>query len=193
MTDARDAPNSPRNSPQGSSGARDVGGAAARRAGIVVAITVAVTAATIWLFGARAYDWIKAVHVIAVMSWMAGLLYLPRLFIYHCAAPRGSEQSETFKVMERRLVSIIMIPAMVVTWVLGLWLAWMSGFYGTAWFQAKFVAVIAMTGTHEYLAASMRRFEEDRNTKPTAHWRLINEVPTVLMVVIVILVIVKPF
>ena len=185
MTDVGDAPHVPR--------ARDAGESAARRAAIVVAITVAVTAATIWLFGARAYDWIKAVHVIAVMSWMAGLLYLPRLFIYHCAAPLGSQQSETFKVMERRLVSVIMIPAMVVTWVLGLWLAWISGFYVTTWFQAKFLAVIALTGAHEYLAASMRRFGEDRNTKSTAHWRLVNEVPTVLMVVIVILVIVKPF
>ena len=90
MTDAGDAPKIPRDSAQDSPRARDDGGSAARRAGFVVVITVVVTAVVIWLFGARAYDWIKAVHVIAVMSWMAGLLYLPRLFIYHCAAPRGS-------------------------------------------------------------------------------------------------------
>jgi protoporphyrinogen IX oxidase len=171
----------------------DSGGDAARRAGIAVALTVAITVLAVWWFGSRAYEWIKAVHVIAVISWMAGLLYLPRLFIYHCDAPRGSPQSETFKIMERRLVSIIMIPAMAVTWVLGLWLAWTSKFYATGWFQAKFVAVIGLTIAHEYLASAMRRFEADENTKPTRHWRIVNEVPTVLMVIIVILVIVKPF
>jgi protoporphyrinogen IX oxidase len=166
---------------------------AARRAGIVVAITVAITALAAWWFGARAYDWIKAVHVIAVISWMAGLLYLPRLFIYHCTAPLGSVQSETFKVMERRLVTIIMTPAMAITWVLGLWLAWTSGFYATTWFHVKFAAVLALTAAHEYLASAMRRFEEDGNTKSAAHWRVVNEIPAVLMVLIVILAIVKPF
>jgi protoporphyrinogen IX oxidase len=185
-------PPKPQPRPDADPGA-DPGAGAARRAGAVVALAVAITGLSAWWFGSRAYEWIKAVHVIAVISWMAGLLYLPRLFIYHCDAPLGSTQSETFKVMERRLVSIIMIPAMAVTWVLGLWLAWTSKFYATGWFQAKFLAVIALTIAHEYLASAMRRFEEDKNSKPARHWRMVNEVPTVLMVIIVILVIVKPF
>jgi protoporphyrinogen IX oxidase len=171
----------------------DDGEKSGRRAGIALAATVAATALAMVLLGSRAYEWIKAVHVIAVISWMAGLLYLPRLFIYHCDAPIGSTQSETFKVMERRLIKIIMLPAMIVTWVLGLWLAWRSGFYVSGWFHVKMLAVVALTGAHEYLAASARRFGEDRNSKPARHWRIVNEVPTVLMVLIVILVIVKPF
>ena len=102
---------------------------AAARAGTALVVTVAVTALVIWLFGERSYLWVKSVHVIAIISWMAGLLYLPRLFIYHCDAPKGSQQSETFKVMESRLLNIIMTPAMVISWVLGLWLAWQSGFF----------------------------------------------------------------
>ncbi|MDQ8698587.1 protoporphyrinogen oxidase HemJ [Hyphomicrobium sp. LHD-15] len=145
------------------------------------------------LFGAAAYPWLKAVHVIAVISWMAGMLYLPRLFIYHCDARPGSEMSETFKVMERRLLRIIINPAMIVTWVIGLWLAWQGGYFTAGWFHAKLALVLGLSGVHGFFSASVRRFGEDRNTISARHWRMWNEAPTVLMIGIVILVIVKPF
>jgi protoporphyrinogen IX oxidase len=164
-----------------------------RRAGVALAATTVATIAVVWIFGSAAYLWIKSIHVVAVMSWMAGLLYLPRLFIYHCDARPGSEQSETFKTMEQRLLNIIMTPAMVVSWALGLWLGWQAGFMTSGWFHAKLLAVAALTGAHGYLSISVREFGNDRNTKPARHWRIINEVPTVLMILIVVLVIVKPF
>ncbi len=139
------------------------------------------------------YPWIKAGHVVALIAWMAAMLYLPRLFVYHCEAEVGSKQSETFKVMERRLLHAIMNPAMIATWVLGLWLAHESGFYRSHWMQAKFVLVIAMSAVHGMLAARVREFADDRNTKSSKYYRIINEVPTALMILIVILVIVKPF
>lgn len=160
---------------------------------IALAVTVAATAAVIFLLGEAAYPWVKAVHVIAIIAWMAAMLYLPRLFIYHCDAPVGSQQSETFKVMEQRLLRIIMNPAMVVAWVLGLWLAWNAGWFSAGWFHAKLVLVLAMSGVHGYFSASVRKFREDRNDKSTRHWRIMNEVPTLLMFAIVILVVVKPF
>jgi putative membrane protein len=166
---------------------------AAARAGSALVVTVAVTALVIWLFGDAAYLWVKSIHVVAIISWMAGLLYLPRLFIYHCDAPKGSVQSETFKVMESRLLNIIMTPAMVISWVLGLWLAYQAGFFSAGWLHAKLAAAIALTGVHGYFSASARRFRQDANEKPPLHWRIVNEVPTLLMVAIVILVIVKPF
>lgn len=139
------------------------------------------------------YLWAKAIHVIAVISWMAAMLYLPRLFIYHTEAEPGSKQSETFKVMEGRLLRLIMNPAMIVTWVFGVWLAYAGfGFQG-GWLHAKIAAVLLLSGAHGYFSASVRRFAQDRNTKPARHWRMVNEIPTVLMIVIVILVIVKPF
>ncbi|HWJ72719.1 MAG TPA: protoporphyrinogen oxidase HemJ [Kaistia sp.] len=140
-----------------------------------------------------AYDWIKALHVIAVISWMAGIFYLPRLFVYHAAAPKGSPQSETFKVMEQKLLRIIMNPAMIVTWVTGLTIAMMGGWERQGWFMAKFALVIVMSGFHMWLAARRRGFAEDRNTVSERGYRLANEVPTVLMIAIVILVVVKPF
>lgn len=168
-------------------------GSPALRAGIALGITATALAAAVLLFGRAAYDWIKAFHVVAVISWMAGMLYLPRLFIYHCDAAKGSVQSETFKVMEQRLLQVIINPAMIISWVLGLWLAWASGFHKTGWFAAKFLAVIALSAAHGYFSAAVRAFAEDRNLKTPGHWRLMNEVPTILMIVIVILVIVKPF
>lgn len=139
------------------------------------------------------YLWIKAFHVIAVMSWMAGMLYLPRLFVYHCDAAPGSAQSETFKVMERRLLRAIINPAMMASWALGLWLAWQGFGFSGGWLHAKIALVLAMSGAHGYFSAAVRRFAEDRNQRPARFWRLMNEVPTVLMIAIVILVIVKPF
>lgn len=166
---------------------------AGKRAGLALAVTVAVTAAVVLIFGDAAYLWIKSIHVVAIIAWMAGLLYLPRLFIYHCDAPVGSQQSETFKVMERRLLTIIMTPAMVIAWVLGLWLAYTGGYLWSGWFIAKFALVVVLSGVHGSFSAAVRAFDGDANTKTARHWRMVNEIPTVLMIGIVILVIVKPF
>ncbi|QGY01404.1 protoporphyrinogen oxidase HemJ [Methylobacterium mesophilicum SR1.6/6] len=139
------------------------------------------------------YDWIKALHVISLIAWMAGMLYLPRLFVYHASLPPGSEaQAATFKVMERRLLKAIMNPAMIATWAFGLALAWMSGFYASPWLQAKFVLVLAMSGIHGWLARMVKDFAADRNTRGHRFYRVLNEVPTLLMIGIVILAIVKP-
>lgn len=166
---------------------------AAVRALVAVVILIALAAVLFFYASEEAYNWIKAFHVIAVISWMAGMLYLPRLFVYHADTQKGSAQSETFKVMERRLLRAIINPAMIASWVFGLWLAWKGfGFQG-GWLHGKIAAVVAMSGVHGYLSGAVRRFAEDRNTKPARHWRIVNEVPTVLMIVIVILVIVKPF
>lgn len=139
------------------------------------------------------YEWIKALHILAVISWMAGMLYLPRLMVYHCDAPVGSPQSETFKVMERRLLKAIINPAMGVTWLAGLWLAWDGGWYMQGWFHVKLALVLAMSAMHRFLTARVRDFALDRNTRPARFYRIANEVPTVLMIGIVILVVVKPF
>jgi len=139
------------------------------------------------------YLWLKALHIIAVISWMAGMLYLPRLFVYHCAATPGSPQSETFKVMERRLLRLIINPAMIATWVLGLWLAWDVGLWHVGWLHAKIALVIGLSAVHGFFARCVKDFAADRNTRSPRFYRIINEVPTVLMIVIVILVVVKPF
>ena len=139
------------------------------------------------------YEWLKAVHVLAVISWMAGMLYLPRLMVYHVDAAQGSVQSETFKVMERRLLRGIMNPAMIVTWVLGLYLAWAAFGFKGGWLHGKILLVVLLSGVHGYLVGRVRDFANDRNTKSGRFYRVINEVPAVLMVGIVILVIVKPF
>ena len=139
------------------------------------------------------YPWLKALHIISVIAWMAGLLYLPRLFVYHAIAPPGSEQSETFKVMERRLLRYIMTPAMVATWILGIALVLMGQWFTAGWFHAKFALVIAMTITQGLMSAWATDFRHDRNKRPQKFYRIANEIPTVLMIVIVILATVKPF
>ena len=169
------------------------GRAVAKRAVIALAATVGLTALLFAAAPEGFYLWAKAIHIIAVISWMAGMLYLPRLFVYHADAEKGSVQSETFKVMERRLLLAIINPAMVVTWVFGLWLAWKGFNFSGGWLHAKIALVLLLSGVHGYLSASVRRFAEDRNVKPARHWRIVNEIPTVLMIVIVILVAVKPF
>ena len=165
----------------------------AARAAIAIAVTVAAAGLLMLAGGTAAYPWIKAIHVIAIISWMAAMLYLPRLFIYHVDAKPGSELSETLKVMEGRLLRIIMNPAMILSWALGLWLAWQSGFWHSGWFHVKLLAVLALSGVHGFYSASVRAFAEDRNTRSTRFWRIMNEAPAVLMTVIVIMVIVKPF
>ncbi|PLP57164.1 protoporphyrinogen oxidase HemJ [Mesorhizobium loti] len=169
------------------------GGQALRRAAIAIAVFLFLTALLYLVAPEDFYPWAKAVHVIAVISWMAGMLYLPRLFVYHAETERGSQQSETFKVMERRLLRGIINPAMVISWAFGLWLAWKGfGFQG-GWLHAKLAAVVALSAVHGYLSAAVRKFAEDRNEKPARHWRIVNEIPTLLMIIIVVLVIVKPF
>lgn len=166
---------------------------AATRAIVALAIFAGLTAVLFVVDPEGFYLWAKAVHVIAVISWMAGMLYLPRLFVYHAEAEPGSPQSETFKVMEGRLLRLIINPAMMVTWVFGLWLAWKGFSFQGGWLHAKIALVVAMSGVHGYFSASVRRFAADANTRPARHWRIMNEVPTLLMIVIVVLVIVKPF
>jgi putative membrane protein len=139
------------------------------------------------------YDWIKALHVIAVISWMAGMLYLPRLFVYHCGVAIGSEASETFKVMERKLLRFIINPAMVGAWVAGLWIAWEMSFLRDGWFLLKFTLVLGLSAVHGYLAKAVADFARDEGRRDHRFWRFMNEVPTLLMIAIVILVIVKPF
>ena len=144
------------------------------------------------------YLWLKAFHIIAVIAWIAGMLYLPRLFVYHCAAKKGSVQSETFKLMERRLLRLIINPAMIATWVLGLSLAWLGpdsryGWFGAGWLQAKIVLVLLLSGVHGSLAGWMKDFAADNNRHSQRFYRVINEVPTILMIVIVLLVVLKPF
>jgi putative membrane protein len=139
--------------------------------------------------------YIKAFHIIAIIAWMAGLLYLPRLFVYHAQAKPGSEQSETFKVMERRLLRYITTPAMLASWALGLWLAFSGAIDWSrdGWFHLKLALVIALSAFHGLLAMWTRDFALDRNRRPARFYRVANEIPTLLMIAIVILAVVRPF
>jgi protoporphyrinogen IX oxidase len=144
------------------------------------------------------YDWIKAFHIIAVIAWMAGMLYLPRLFVYHCEAERGSVQSETFKLMERRLLRGIINPAMILAIALGLWLAWLGpdsryGWFASGWLQAKIGLVLGLSAVHGLFARWVKAFAADSNRHSQRFYRFINEIPTVLMIAIVLLVVLKPF
>ncbi|MBJ3786590.1 protoporphyrinogen oxidase HemJ [Devosia sediminis] len=141
------------------------------------------------------YEWVKALHVISVIAWMAGMMYLPRLFVYHADCAVGSEKSETFKVMERRLYRGIMTPAMIATWIFGLWLAFGFGIvdFSQGWMWLKAVMVIALSGVHGLYGSLLRAFQQDRNTRSHKFFRAINEIPFVIAIVIVIAVIVKPF
>ena len=139
------------------------------------------------------YPWIKALHLIAVISWMAGMLYLPRLFVYHASAETGSQQAKTFEVMEHRLLTYIMTPAMGVTWVLGIVLVLQGGFLTASWLHIKLLAVFVMTVMHGLLSHWAVEFRHGRNKHTHKFYRIINEVPTVLLILIVILAVVKPF
>jgi protoporphyrinogen IX oxidase len=166
---------------------------AAKRAGIAIAIFGLSAALLFWVGPESLYVWIKALHVIAVMSWMAGMLYLPRLFVYHADVPAISEKSQLLKVMEQRLLRVIINPAMILTWVFGLWLAWYGFRFLGTWLHIKILAVVLLSACHGYLSKSVRLFAQDKNIKSSRHWRMVNEVPTVLMIIIVVMVIVKPF
>ena len=140
-------------------------------------------------------EWVKAAHVISVIAWMAGLFYLPRLYVYHADAEIGSVQSETFKIMERRLLRAITTPAMIASWVFGLWLIHLYGsaIFSMGWIWLKLALVVVLSGYHGLLARHLKAFAADRNHKSSRYFRMINEVPTVLLIGIVIAVIVKPF
>jgi putative membrane protein len=144
-------------------------------------------------FLANYIPWIKAFHVIAVIAWMSGMLYLPRLFVYHTQTQPGSEASERFKVMETKLLKAITNPSMIAVWIAGPLLAWLTGSYLDTWLQLKFFLVIILSGVHGFLVRCWRDFEADRNTRSGRFYRIINEVPALLMVLIVILVVVQPF
>lgn len=139
------------------------------------------------------YEWVKALHVISIIAWMAGLLYLPRLYVYHSKAPVGGELSDTLKVMERRLLRAIMNPAMIASWIFGLWSASLIDAWSDGWFHVKLLCVVLLTVSHMMMAAQRKKFERDENTHTHVYFRIFNEIPTLLMVVIVIFVIVKPF
>jgi len=139
------------------------------------------------------YLWLKAFHIISVIAWMAGMLYLPRLFVYHCDAEPGSKQSETFKVMERRLLKAIINPAMIATWIFGVWLAFDGHWLGAPWLWAKVALVLALSGVHGYFVRLVKQFAADRNQHSRKFYRILNEVPTALMIAIVLLVTLKPF
>jgi len=141
------------------------------------------------------YPWVKALHIISIIAWMAGLLYLPRLFVYHCAAEPGSVQSETFKTMERRLLRGIMNPAMISAYIFGILLLLTPGVvdWGAAWIYLKLTLVAALTFYHHLLGQWRKAFSADTNHRPAKFYRLMNEVPTVIMIGIVILIVVKPF
>ena len=139
------------------------------------------------------YEWIKALHIIAVIAWMAGMLYLPRLFVYHCETEKGSTTSETFKVMERRLLKAIMNPALIATWLAGLYLAVAGHWFAAGWLHGKLLLVVLMTGAHGFFSRCVKDFAADRNRRSQKFYRIINEVPTVLMIGAVLLVVLKPF
>lgn len=143
--------------------------------------------------GFRMILWVKALHVIAIIAWMAGMLYLPRLFVYHSNAPKGSDLSETFKVMERRLLRAIVNPSMILVFLTGFTLVYLTEDWRAGWWQAKFILVLGLAGLHGYFARCVRTFAEDANARPARFYRALNEAPTVLMIVIVVLAVVKPF
>ena len=137
--------------------------------------------------------WVKALHIMSVIAWMAGMLYLPRLFVYHAEAARGSEASETFKVMERRLLKAIVNPSMILVFLTGFTLVYLTGDWRDGWWQAKLILVLGVAGLHGYFARCVRSFAEDRNERPARFYRFLNEAPTILMIFIVVLAVVKPF
>ncbi|MCF4096918.1 protoporphyrinogen oxidase HemJ [Maritalea mediterranea] len=139
--------------------------------------------------------WVKSLHIISIIAWMAGMLYLPRLMVYHADVEKGSAQSETFKIMERRLLKAIMTPAMVASWIFGLWLVlgYQVASFTDGWFLVKLIGVLALSGMHGFLSKQVKAFAQDQNERSAKFFRMINEVPTLLMIIIVIMVVVKPF
>ncbi len=140
------------------------------------------------------FEWLRALHIISVMAWMAGMLYLPRLFVYHAEAEIGSDKSETFKIMERRLLKIIINPAMITAWVFGLLMLYSNWavYKGAPWMHTKLLLVLLMSGVHGVLAKNVKVFARDENKKTSRYFRILNEVPTILMIAIIILAVIEP-
>lgn len=138
------------------------------------------------------YLWLKALHIIAVITWMAGLLYLPRLFVYHCQVPHGSDASEKFKIMERKLLRAIINPSMIAVFIFGITLAFYTETYREIWFQIKFVLVIILSAIHGLMAKYRKDFANDKNTRSERFYRIFNEIPAILMVMIVFIAVLKP-
>jgi putative membrane protein len=172
--------------------ATDAGARSGLRAGIALVLFIA-GAAAVYMFSDNAYLWFKALHIIAVITWMAGLFYLPRLFIYHWDKPVGSDSSETFKIMELRLYRFIMNPSMMIAWAFGLFVAWQGEWFTSGWLHAKLAAVLGLTVAHVYYGRAVRAFGYDERPLTSRHWRMLNEIPAVLLIIIVPLVVLKPF
>jgi len=137
--------------------------------------------------------WVKALHVISVIAWMAGMLYLPRLFVYHAEAAKGSETSETFKIMERRLLKAIVNPSMLLVFATGFVLLYLTEDWRDGWWQAKIILVLGLAGLHGFFARCVRTFAQEANERSARFYRILNEAPTILMVLIVVLAVLKPF
>lgn len=140
------------------------------------------------------YDWVKIIHILSIITWMAGLFYLPRLFVYHTQVAPGSEASDKFVLMEHRLLKYIMNPSIVAAWVFGLWLTVLiPDFWTQGWLHVKLLCVLLMSGFHGMCAAWRKKFAAGANQKSEKYYRVANEVPTILLIVIVVMVIIKPF
>ena len=137
--------------------------------------------------------WLKTLHIIAIIAFMAGMLYLPRLFVYHATAAKGGELSETLKTMERRLYKAIINPAIIVVWITGPLLAWQEGVWMSPWLHAKFAAVLALSGLHGFFGRLVKTFAADANVRAPRFYRILNEVPTILMIFVVVMVVFRPF
>lgn len=172
---------------------REEVGVRAKRTVVSLAIFGGLFAAAFVFLTPAAHDWMRALHVIAVISWMAGMLYLPRLFVYHCGVEIGGEASETFKVMERKLLRYIINPAMVVSWAAGLWIAVRIYHFEGGWLHTKLALVLGLSAVHGYFAKAVADFARDEGRRDHRFWRFMNEVPTLIMIAVVILAIVKPF
>lgn len=162
------------------------------RAGAALLFFAAVAVLT-YVLAADHYLWFKAFHIMAVIAWMAGLFYLPRLFIYHSETVAGSEASELFKTMESRLYRFIMNPSMMMAWVFGLLIAWEGLWFSWGWLHVKLVGVVALTAAHVYFGRALKAFGRDERPGSQRHWRIMNEVPALLMILVVLMVVLKPF
>ncbi|MBP1851852.1 protoporphyrinogen oxidase HemJ [Rhizobium halophytocola] len=169
------------------------GSKAGLRAAIALAVFLLIVAGLVFADESSRYLWVKSLHLIAVISWMAGMFYLPRLFLYHLDSKPDSDQARTFAIMERRLYRIIMNPAMTVAWICGLYLAWEGFGFSGGWLHLKILLALGMTATHIYFGRAVGAFEKGLYIGTGRFWRIANEVPTILMIVIVVLVVVKPF
>lgn len=169
------------------------GSKAALRAVVALGVFLLIVGGVLIFDPDNSYSWVKAFHIIAVIAWMAGLLYLPRLFIYHISTEVNSQASDLFKVMEVRLFRIIMNPAMMLAWVFGLYLAWEAFRFHGGWLHFKLLAVVLLTVVHVYYGRAVRAFGRGERPGSQRLWRILNEAPALLMIVIVLLVVLKPF